>query len=183
MATTVLKAGAQIDVLTPADMKHHTDRLVHELSRIARDPVVLRRGPREVITTDAGGNLGGGAQGPGIELYRCPVGTFAQLQRFSLSAPPGASGSPGTALTTGWVALYVSTPASDALVNFTPQGPAGSVVLPFMFEEGDGAVKIQNGESLLLVGAGLPASSTYGCLTQVRLWPQSWPVAVTTVEE
>jgi hypothetical protein len=183
MATTVLRAGAEIDVLSPGDLEAAVDRVLSHMERGHQlGPTILRRGPRETIVVDGGGNLGGGAAGPGIEIYRCPVGTYAIMHRFSLAASPGASGSPSVPLTAGWVALYVSTPSSDALVTFAPQTSSSTLVLPLVISEGNGAIKIQNGESIQLVGGGLPPGATLGCLTQIELFPET-PAALQTVAE
>lgn len=172
-----LVAGAEIDVLSPEEHKAQTDRTLALLKKLDKgDPTPLDRGGQLVV--DAAGNLGGGLGGPGQELYKPPVGMYASIHRWALAT---TSHTPIAPLNQGWIMFYRGSPSSDALIAFAPAG-GSTAVAPYVISEGDGAKILRNGQPIIALGAGLPANQQIGWTLQIRIWPESRPLAAPVVE-
>jgi hypothetical protein len=160
--------GGELDLLTPAEMGRATDQITKAVVGLRQAPFVDHE--VTVISTDGGGLLGGGANGPGLPVYRCPTGRRVDIQRLSLSSP---AYTPSTPLTTGWIIASADT-GNGPPIYIWPA--AGTTVLPSLYTDGDSAPRLHGGQRLMLVGAGLPNLLEILVLLQVRLWadyPQS----------
>jgi hypothetical protein len=160
--------GAELDLLSPADMGHATDQITRALIGTRQAPVIDRE--TTVVFTDAAGNLGGGAQGAGVAVYRVPTGRRVDINRAGLSSP---AYTPATPLATGWIIAAADTGNAPPIYLFPG---SGTTVLPSLYSDVDSAPRLVGGQRLVLVGAGLPANLEIVVLLQVRLWsdyPQS----------
>lgn len=162
MAKYELRAGAEIDILTPAEHAKRMDKTDKEF-RNSLDGEALTG--TQQIATDAAGNVGGGVNGPGVTLYEAPAGMTAHLHRVTMSAN---GFTPILPVSSGWLAWYRGAPSSGSLVMFTPS--SGTGVIPFVWSEGRHSAPIfRPGEYLVLSGAGLPASLQVGIAFQFTL--------------
>lgn len=160
-----LKAGASIDVLSPKEHKEQTDRLLEELKRAARGPLVDLTSA--IVATDAAGALGGGLTGPGIVVYTCPMGRTARLHRFSITTDAATPSAPVAA---GWLSIYRNQPGPTALVHAFPQ-PGSATLLPIVQTwGGETAPVFRSGDRIMLAGAALPVSTKIGVTLQLCLY-------------
>lgn len=164
MGTYTLKAGASIDVLTP---KEHAEEM-EKTRKVIRDGLGANviRGMQQ-ITSDAAGNVGGGINGNGVLLYETPLGYRAGLHRVSIAAPSPYT--PVNPVNQGWLGWYKGGPSMASLVMFTPS--SGTAVVPFVWSEGNHSAPVfTSGETLVLVGSGLPANLQMGISYQLTLY-------------
>jgi hypothetical protein len=160
--------GGELDLLTPAEMGRATDQITKAVVGLRQAPFVDHQ--VTVLTVDGAGNLGGGANGAGVPVYRVATGRRCDIQRFSMTAP---GYTPGSQLTSGWIIASADT-GNGPPIYIWPG--SGSVVLPSLYTDGDSAPRLNGGQRLMLVGAGLPANLEIVTFLQVRLWadyPQS----------
>jgi hypothetical protein len=160
--------GAELDLLSPADMGHATDRITRALIGTRQAPVIDHE--TTVVTVDASGNLGGGPQGPGVPVYRVPTGRRVDINRISLSSP-GVT--PAAPLAAGWIIATADT-GNNPPIYIWPDNPPN--VLPAVYDNGDSAPRLVGGQRLMLTGAALTVGMEIVCFLQVRLWsdyPQS----------
>lgn len=160
--------GGELDLLTPAEMGRATDQITKAVIGLRQAPFVDHE--IAVVYTDAGGLLGGGQNGPGLPVYRVPTGRRVDIQRLSLDSP---AYTPATQLTAGWIRATADA-GGGGLIYLWPG--SGTVVLPSLYTDGDSAPRLNGGQRLMLVGAGLPANLEIVTFLQVRLWadyPQS----------
>lgn len=163
MAEYQLKADAKIDLLTPGEMKDIVKGLEDLLGK-ENPPTVKKRASRS--TTDASGNLGGGATGvTPHEMYQCPVGYQAFIHRIHVDSP---SCTPAAPITTGWVRFTRNSPNTTQTQIFLPES---GFVAPVVITDGsNSAIWLGPGEYLYAYGAGLPVSTEFDFEVQVRLW-------------
>jgi hypothetical protein len=151
-------------VVTVAEHEAATNRLIAAVVQGRQPPTVER--PAVALATDSGGNLGGGADGPGVPVYRVPVGMRVDIHRVSMW---GQGYTPAAPLTAGWIMLCPDT-GTNPPDYFFPTPPA-TAVLPAGLEDGSGAVRLNGGQQLVAVGGGLPVAPFVVLVRlQVRLW-------------
>jgi len=160
--------GAELDLLSPADMGKATNEITRAVVGLRQAPFVDHE--LTVVSTDGAGNLGGGPLGAGIPVYRVPTGRRVDVQRISLDSPAYTGSTP---LATGWIKASTDVGGNGLIYIWPGQG---STVLPSLYTDGDSAPRLNGGQRLMLVGAGLPNNLEIIVFLQVRLWadyPQS----------
>jgi hypothetical protein len=162
MAKTKLQVGSDVDLLSGPEYAAGNDKVIAAVVGLRQAPIIIRH--IKDVTTDANGNVGGGASGPGDEIFRVPQGMRCDIQRVSLSAP---GFTPAAPLTSGWLTAGADI-GSAAPMLFWPG--AGTTVLPSLWTDGDAANVLDNGQRLMVIGAGLPASLDLTFLLQIRQW-------------
>jgi hypothetical protein len=160
--------GAELDLLAPAELTAATAKIIRAVVGLNQAPTIQR--VTQVFFTDGAGNLGGGANGPGVEVYQVPTGRRVDVQRLGLSSP---AYTPATPLAAGWVIGCADSGTSPP--DFTFPLPGTTTVLPFNYSQGDGALRLGGGQRLILVGAGLPVTTEITVRAQVRLWYDPTP--------
>jgi hypothetical protein len=161
-------AGAEADILSEPEYRAGVDAIRGSLHKV-EDKINglvprLDRLDSAVFNADAAGNVGGGATGPGTAVSACPLGQSAKLHRISLTA---AGFTPTAPLTQGWIAWYRNAPSATGLVMFLPVGT--TAVAPVVIVEGQhDAALLRDGDSLVVVGAGLPANQAFGMAFQIQ---------------
>lgn len=157
-----LKAGAEVDFLSPPEYKAEMDRLRQEIRRQAA-PNLLEFSVS--FAADAAGVVGGGLGGPGAVLFTAPVGISAKIHRVQIT---GAGVTPIAPLAVGWLALYRTNPSLSTLLEFTPA--LGSVnTLPWVVTRGQhDAPLLRSGERLVVAGAAITAGLQMGCQLHVQ---------------
>jgi hypothetical protein len=148
-----LRAGATVDLLSPDEHHEEMQRVVNAVRELRSPPTIIDH--VENVATDAGGLLGGGANGAGEVIYACPPG-IAQVRvvRGSVAAP---GFTPAAPLAAGWIVYYRDRPGPGNQAMILPA--AGTTVLPVVFTEGDAsAIRLRAGERLAVAGEGLPAN-------------------------
>lgn len=164
MARTTLAIGQEIDIPTREEMDAASDRVIAALLPAHIEPLIER--PAVIVNVDAGGLLGGGAGGPGAEIYRVPTGYCVDIERLGLSSP-GVT--PAAPLAAGWVIAVTDSTSSPP--DFTFPGAGTTTVLPdIRVDGGPGSARLNGGQRLLLVGAGLTANLEIQVRLQVRLY-------------
>lgn len=121
-----------------------------ELIRHLRQPTPQK--VSKTFTTDATGTLGGGIANPlpNLQLYECPVSSEAWVNRITLTAPTFGPSNP---LKTGEIIVFGS--LGEVLVFY----PQNGVIAPVQIVEGKhSAPHLNPGESMMVVGDGLPAN-------------------------
>jgi hypothetical protein len=160
--------GAELDLLSPADMASATNQITRALIGTRQAPVIDQE--TTILQTDGAGNLGGGLNGAGLPIYRVPTGRRVDIQRVSLSSP---GYTPAAPLTSGWI--IASRDTGNGPPTYIWPG-SGTTVLPSLYTDGDSAPRLSGGQRLMVAGAGLPANLEMVVQLQVRLWsdyPQS----------
>jgi hypothetical protein len=152
--------GQDVDFVSPDELKAALDPIRRRLQPPIKIPAT-----RE-IQVDGSGNIG--AQTDGVMIYEAPVGFRADILRLALSS---RAYTPAAPLTQGWINVYVNT-TNEAPEEFFPG--AGTTVLPSLYTDGDTAICLKQGDSLVLGGAGLPTPAgglTVRARMLIRLWP------------
>lgn len=121
-----------------------------ELITFLRTPTPIK--VSQSFNVSAGGIIGGGLSAPSpVSLYSCPLSAEAWLHRIAITAPTYGPSNP---LKTGQIVCLGST--SGETIFFLPI--AGSIA-PIQIVEGRlSAPHLNSGETIGLVGDGLPAS-------------------------
>lgn len=167
MATFELKAGASVDLLTPEELDSTMGPIQELLAAIKADmggPTVIKGG--DEVATDGSGLLGGGlATGAGHVIFRCPVGYEAFVHRLKVTA---TGYTPTVPLTTGEVLICRNGTSIAAMEAFLPV--SGVVAPVVMTEGGTSAIQLLSGETLVVVGDGLPVNTNFFFGLQLRLW-------------
>jgi hypothetical protein len=88
------------------------------------------------------------------------------VNRQAISA---AGFTPAAPLNTGWITSHRNSGDRGNLLMILPA--AGTQVLPVVIVEGHDAALIQDGSSLVYVGAGLPVNLTIYVALQLELYP------------
>ena len=165
MARYELRAGAEIDLLTPDEMADQLGGLKDFLRSQAVAPSVEHT-PPVTITSTAGGDIGGGAAGTQpVLIYECPVGMLAMVHRIVVDAP---SATPAVPLTAGWMRFTRNAAVVGTTEFFLP---VNGDIAPVEVDWGSnsGPVLI-SGETLLVWGASLGNAVQYVIHCQVRVW-------------
>lgn len=163
MASVKLIAGAELDLASGAELKEQTAQLGAKLDQLAAGPMFELSGA--LVTSDAGGLVGGGAAGNGVTLFRAPDNCAARISRLSVKSP---SATPSSPITTGWMELYRDAPNNySGLAIFLP---ISGVVAPVVVVEGrTDALLLRNGQPLVVIGSGLPVSTQFAFGFQIEL--------------
>lgn len=164
-----LEAGASIDVLSADEAQAQTDQLAREIRKLNECPTVMIVAANFVV--DAGGLIGGGLAGPGQTVFDCPPGMVAKLHRLVFASP---AYTPAAPLVAGSIAWYRNNPEPGALIEFLPKSPTAATVplVPALITAGEhNAAQLRAGDSLVFVGAGLPAAANISVNIQVQLLP------------
>lgn len=159
---TKLGIGADVDFVSPEDLRSAVLPIRQAVLSLRKAPTVVHYS--FPVATDGASNLGGGALGDGIVIYQTPTGTRADIQRILLDSP---SYTPSAPLATGWIRAARNSAKGGAEV-FWPA--TGTTVLPSLVTDGDPAIRLNDGDRLVLVGAGLAVNIEIVVNLQVRLW-------------
>lgn len=160
-----LRAGAKIDLASPAELAEQTDRIVAKLDELDdwRETIVIAQA---VVTADAAGLVGGGALGNGVPLYEVPQDAEALINRIAMAT---VSSTPAAPTAAGWLQTFRNRPDPSNLCHQTPQ-PGSANTLPVIITDGSGtAVRLRHGDVLVVAGAGFAAGLVIGVSLQVRL--------------
>ena len=165
MAEIELRAGAKVSLLSTEEYQSGLDKLLEELTNNQAVPTVMHA-PPVTATTDASGNLGGGALGnQAVVVYECPVGHQAFVHRIIVDAPTATPASP---LTAGWMRFCRNAATLSSTEFFLPvQGDVAPVEADWGSRS---APMLSSGESLVVFGASLGATIQYVFNLQVALW-------------
>lgn len=155
--------GAELDLATAEEMRTVFAGSVAKLLPLKQPPIIRR--VSVPFSTDAAGNVGGGASGNGQILYRVPEGMRTTFHRITLDGP---SVTPAAPLAAGWVRFVADAP-SGFLVTFLPATGTTSIA-PAERAYGRDAPRLNGGQQLILVGVGLTASIELVCHLQVEEW-------------
>ena len=160
-----LRAGAKIELLTPEELADQLDALKEFLGNSTPVPTVIHT-PPVTLTTDASGNVGGGAAGVApVTLYECPVGFQAMIHRIVVDAP---SATPAAPLTAGWMRFTRNAATVNSTEFFVP---VNGDVAPVESDWGSNSgPMLLSGESLVVWGTALGTTIQYVIHCQVRLW-------------
>lgn len=161
MAKLRLQGGAEIDVATKGDIEDGFKR--HRRLTLAQMPVLTRE--TVLVPTDGAGNVGGGANGIGLDVKRARPGQRLDFLRVMLHSP---GSTPAAPLAAGWLWLVKDTPTNPPEM-FWPQ--SGTTVAPSLYTDGDSCLRLWGGERLLALGAGLPVNATLMLRVQFRIVP------------
>lgn len=163
--------GAELDLLSPADMGKATNDIVRAVIGLRQAPWIDHE--VTLLSVDASGNVGGGVGGPGVPVYRVPTGRRVDIQRLSLSSP---GYTPTAPLTAGWLVASADQGGGPLIYMWPGAGEPAANVIPSLIGDGDSAARLTGGQRLMLLGAGLPTGLEIVVFLQIRLWsdyPQS----------
>jgi len=154
--------GVDFDTVTPDELEQAVEPIRKAIVSLQRPPDVLR--VPATVTTDASGNVGGGANGQGLIIWEVPVGMRADITRVVLA---GGGYTPAAPLTSGWLILCRNAAAAPP-DWFWPASASGTLI-PSLWENsaGGNAVRVASNERLVAVGAGLPANLTFNLTLQI----------------
>ena len=156
--------GGEFDALTPAEFSDSLDKVIEKLAK-TDVPSTIRQSA--IGITDASGNLGGGIQGNGIELFQMPLGFHGYLYRLVVMPADGSGFTAAAPISQGYV--YIRRNDADGPTElFLPSG--GSQIAPNIYEGGDTGPDLDNGERLLIIGTGLPNNIELSFFATWRMW-------------
>lgn len=173
MAQYQLKAGAHIDLLTADELNGALGSVAGWIMgylEAGRHTVV--RNTAETVTDPAGLLGANGLAGPGVEIYSCPTGFEARVERIALTAPGYSAAAP---LDTGSIYLYRNAPAWLNIEYFWPYLP-GRIAPDVSYREGEhSSIHLTSGERLVVAGEALPAGLPVYFAVQVCLYRRQPP--------
>jgi hypothetical protein len=159
---TKLAVGADLDVITPAELARAVEPIRHAILSLSQAPTIIHH--IYVTATTATGTLGGGAGGDGEVAYEAPVGRRVDIQRILIESP---AVTPAAPMAVGWIRLCRNSAKSAAEV-FWPK--TGTTSIPVLETDGDPAIRLNNNDRVVINGAALTPSIEVVIQFQLRLW-------------
>jgi hypothetical protein len=167
MSRQTFAIGKEFETVSPAELEAGLGHTVRSIVLSLKQPPTV-----ETITfpfqADAAGVVGPGAgnnQPQSQEVYQCPPGMRVDVNRITLDL----AGFPTSVVNvTGRLALRRDDSTSGQLVYFWPQ--PGANVAPAIESYGGDAPRLNGGQRLFLVGAGLTANQAFTLNLQVTIF-------------
>lgn len=160
---TKFAIGQELDIASGDEVKGAAGLVVSAILGLRQPPLV--ESVSYPFTSDANGNVGPGSTAGGeTEVWRCPMGMRADLNRITLDIAGWPTTTPNT---TGRLALRRDDTAGP-LIYFWPQ-PSGNVA-PSIESYGGDAPRLNGGQRLVLIGNGLTVSQSFTLNLQITLF-------------